>query len=158
MAGHVTEVEIIDQMTTSFRIAAECCDDLATLPSRGPCYDRLRKELALLEGCCRQLAYYRDNDARWLSAGMAMAEVHKRAGGWLRTIPRTATDNAAHPLFVKLGEQMRGMHAKAVEMQTQRTGRIGAILPKPQRLDRMQGRPMQVRLPSGLIVPREWAA
>lgn len=151
----VTEQEIINRMGDCFRVAAECCDDLAVLPARGPTYDRLRKELALIEGCCRQLAYYRNNDARWLSAGLAIEEAHKRAGGWLREHPRTATANPAHPLFVLLAAKLRDMHKRADALRDNATGRVGAILPA---LAKVTPENRMVQVPSGLFVPAEFAA
>jgi hypothetical protein len=158
MAGHVTEREILSLMKATFKRAAEHCDKLAVLPARGPTYRRLREDLQICENCCRQVAWYRE-DARWLRIGLMMEEAHKRAGGWLRdrTMPRTENSNLAHPLFVRLAENLRFGAARAEQMENAATGRVGMILPKPLRgAARTQGRMVQV--PSGLIVPREYAA
>lgn len=159
MAGNVSEREIFSRLKGASRRAAEHCDKLAVLPARGPTYQNLREDLQICENCCRQIAYYRNSDARWLHIGLLMAEAHKRAGGWLRdkTMPRTENSNLAHPLFRKLAEKLRQVVAKIDEMDTKATGRVGMILPKPLAGPaRTQGRMVQV--PSGLIVPREYAA
>jgi hypothetical protein len=153
---HVTEAEILSLLKETFRRAAEHCDKLAILPARGPTYRRLRDDLATAENCCRQMGWFRQ-DSRWFPIGQMMEEAHKRAGGWLRdkTMPRTANSNLAHPLFLKLAENLRGGIAMAERVETMATGRVGMILPKPRRgPDRTQGRMVQV--PSGLIVPREY--
>jgi len=158
MAGHVTEKEILSLLKQTFRRAAEHCDKLAILPARGPTYRRLRDDLETCENCCRQVAYYR-SDARWLRIGFMMEEAHKRAGGWLRdrSMPRTENSNLAHPLFVKLAENLRFGAQRAEELETAATGVIGPILPKPlspptRTNDRM------VQVPSGLILPESYAA
>jgi hypothetical protein len=156
MAGHVTEHEILTCLKGAFQRSAEACDKLAVLPQRGPTYRKMREDLQICENCCRQVAYYRD-DARWLRIGMMMEEAHKRAGGWLRdrTMPRTADSNLAHPLFLRLAENLRFGVKRVEELETMATGRVGAILPKPlPGLPRTQGRMVQV--PSGLIVPGEY--
>ena len=158
MAGHVTEHEILSLLRETFLRSAEHCDKLAVLPQRGPTYIKLQKDLQTCENCCRQVAWYRE-DAHWLRIGLMMAEAHKRAGGWLRDrgMPRTAVSNLAHPLFVRLAENLRFGAAKALELQTAKTGKVGMRLPKPlPGPPRTSGRMVQV--PSGLIVPREYAA
>ena len=128
--GHVTEREILSTLKAQFRQAAECCEKLATYPARGPVYDQLRKHLLLAEGCCRQIAWYR-GDTRWLPIGLKLEEAHRRAGNWLRTMPRTETENAAHPLFLKLAEILRGGQKMAQDLETKATGIAGLILPEP---------------------------
>ncbi len=165
MAGNVTEKEILSLLKQAFRRAAEHCDKLAVLPARGPTYRKLREDLEIAENCCRQVAWYR-HDARWLLIGRQMDEAHKRAGTWLRdkSMPRTSTLNAAHPLFVRLAENLRFGMACAERVETQATGRIGMILPKPlPGPPRTQGRAVQVlqpeiRTPGGIIIPSEVAA
>lgn len=161
MAGHVTEREILSRLKEVFKRAAEHCDKLAVLPARGPTYRKLREDLQIAENCCRQVAYYRD-DARWLQVGLYMEEAHKRAGGWLRdkSMPRTPNSNLAHPLFLKLAENLRAGAKSAERLETLATGRVGQILPKPMRApDRTQGRLVQVRKsPGGIIIPDGVAA
>jgi hypothetical protein len=148
----VPETEIVDCLVMNFRLAAEHCDDLAVLPARGPTYDLLRKELSLIEGCCRQIGHYRE-DARWMRIGLLVEEAHKRAGHWLRTIPRTSESNEAHPLFRRLAENLRAGMKAAEELRTKRTGRVGMILPRPLPGPLRQGRPVQVVTPGGVILP-----
>ena len=158
MAGNVSEREIFSLLKETFRRAAEYCDKLAVVPSRGPVYVALREDLKTAENCCRQIAYYRQH-ANWFTVGLFMADVHKRAGGWLRdrSMPRAANSNLAHPLFLKLAEKLRFGAEQAQRLETAATGKVGMILPEVQRAPtRTQSRMVQV--PSGLIVPREYAA
>ena len=160
MAGNVTEREILSLLKGTFRRAAELCDDLAVLPARGPSFVKLRESLAVAENCCRQVAWYRQ-DARWLRIGLMMEEAHKRAGGWLRdrSMPRTATANLAHPLFVRLAENLRHGVTRVAELETMATGRVGMLLPKPLPGPiRTEGRMVQVKKPSGLILPPGYGA
>ena len=145
--GALTEQEIFGCLSANFKLAAEHCDDLAKLPRKGPTYRKLREELKLLEGACRQAAHWR-GDARWLRIGLYMEEVHKRAGNWLRACKHQGT---LHPLFTKLAENMREGQKAAERLRTARTGRVGLILPKP-------GRPIERRTPGGLILPSGMAA
>src|SRR5260221_1451149 len=122
------EGEIFDCLSSNFRQAAECCDNLVVLPARGPTYMRLLEHLKLIEGACRQAACWREDaggvgaplgqtgthgfealrmgeaDAMgWLECAHMIGECHKRAGAWLRGFyPR--------PLFQKLAEVLREMH------------------------------------------------
>ena len=152
--GHVTEAEIAACLVHNFRLAAQHCDDLAVLPARGPTYRKLRDELKLIEGCCRQLSAYRE-DTRWLPVGLMMAEAHRRAGSWLRdkSMPRTATTNAAHPLFTRLAENLRAGQKAAERLRDMATYRVGMILPDPLPGPHRETRPVQVMTPGGLIVP-----
>lgn len=164
MAGHVTETEILSLLRETFRRAAERCDKLAVVPARGPVYRELCKDLQTAENCCRQIAQYRAHH-KWLDVGLFMAEVHKRAGTWLRdrSMPRTATSNLAHPLFLKLAEKLRFGAEQADRLATLATGRIGPVLPEPLPAPtRTEGRLVQVKAPpmtrSGIILPPGMAA
>jgi len=134
--GALTETEIFDRMFASFALAIELCDDLAVVPLKGPTYNRFRYELRLIEGCAKQANCWRE-DTRWLFIGRAMAEVHKRAGDWLRGIKmpdgtrRKLTPGIAHPAFLKLAECLRGTRKIAEDIRTKATGRVGMILPTP---------------------------
>lgn len=144
----VTEREILVRLVENFRLAAESCEDLAVLPARGPTYAKLIEQLKLAEGCCRQVAYYRE-DSRWFSMGLYMEEAHKRAGGWLRMHPRTVESNVAHPLFKLLAENLRAALKRAEELRDKATGVRGMILPEPQKVIRTEGRASQIILPDG---------
>lgn len=153
----VTEREILARLRDVLNEAVGCCLELATSPARGSAYRRLRENLSLAEGCCRSIAWCRF-DARWLQYGLLMAEAHKRAGGWLREYPVTEKSNVAQPLFLKLRENLRAALARVAELETGATGRIGMILPRPARVDRTDGRPMQVKVPvrqsaGGILLP-----
>jgi hypothetical protein len=159
----LTEAEIFDCLQTNFKLAVEHCIDLAKYARKGPTYTKLRDELRLIEGCCRQAAYWRQ-DARWLTMAEPIAEVHKRAGDWLRGIRvngvlRKNPEGQLHPLFLMLAQNLLKYHAFAEKLRTERTGRVGMILPTPQRAPiRTEGRQVQVMLPErrspgGLILP-----
>jgi len=158
--GQLTEVEIFDCLKTNLRLAAQSCDQLAISPRKGRTYAKLREELRLVEGACRQAAFWRGGDARWLRIGMLMAEAHKRAGDWLRGIKQPdgtrikVAQGHLHPLFVKLAENLRAAYVRADEFQNKRTNRIGPILPTPQPPPHRDTRPVGYqRLPSGVIMP-----
>lgn len=132
--GDLTEVEIFDRMRESLKTAAECADDLAVLPQKGPTYERLRAELRLIEGCCKQATAWRE-DTRWLKVGLMMAECHKRAGGWLRGYKTQEGVNVKfasqhqNPLFRMLAANLRDAIRAVDELKNRATGRVGMILP-----------------------------
>lgn len=158
--GNLTEAEIFDCLSTNFRLAAEDCDKLAKLPRKGPTYRSLRDKLELIEGACRQAAYFRQ-DSRWLQIGLFMAEAHKRAGDWLRGIKVPGqpvrvkiAPGHMHPLFTKLAENLRAAQARADEFKTKATGKIGTILPEAQPAPHRDTVPTGWRKSSGgLFVP-----
>jgi hypothetical protein len=160
--GDLSEIEVLDCLKTNLRLAAQSCDKLAVSPRKGPAYVALRDQLRLTEGACRQVAYFRGGDTRWLKIGMFMAECHKRAGNWLRGTkqPNGARVKVApgqiHPLFTKLALNLRAAYAKAEELRTKRTNSIGPIMPvmgpAPHRDTRPAG---WSRSPGGLIGPLE---
>jgi hypothetical protein len=156
----LTEVEILDCLKTNLRLAAQNCDVLAVSQRKGLTYKRLREQLRLVEGACRQIAFWRGGDARWLKIGLYMAEAHKRAGGWLRGYKGPdgkrvlIAPGHQHPLFIKLAENLRAAYVKATELETHKTGRIGPILPVPGEGPHRDTRPSGWRQePSGLLVP-----
>lgn len=136
--AQLTEQEIFDCIGTNAKLAAEHCELLAREKRKGTNYDLLRKELKLIEGACRQAAYFRQ-DARWLPIGLMMEEAHSRAGEWLRGVRDPITRNrkkipegTLHPLFMKLAENLRALHRQMEDLRTKATGRVGMILPKLQ--------------------------
>src|ERR1017187_4199497 len=166
----LTEVEIFDCLASNFNLAAEHCEDLAKLPKKGPTYVKLRAELKLLEGACRQTAYWRQA-ARMLRIGLYMEAGHKRAGDWLRgyKLPSgqrvTHREGTIHPLFMKLAENLLAGHQQAARLRNRKAGRAGTILPKAMPAPHRDTRPVQVLMPdgfqkrrSGLIVPSGAAA
>lgn len=131
--GALTEREIFDCLTTNFKLAAEHAEDLARLPIKGPTYELFRRELRLIEGACRQASAWRE-DTRWLPIGRMMAEVHQKAGGWLRGykhegIRIALAPSQQQPLFLMLAANLRALLVAAEQTRTARTGRIGMILP-----------------------------
>ena len=158
--AQLTEVEIFDCLKTNLRLAAQSCDELAVSPRKGPSYKKLRDELRLVEGACRQAAFWRGGDARWLRIGLMMAEAHKRAGDWLRGVKQPdgsrmkVAPGQMHPLFLKLAANLRAAYVKAEELRTKKTNRIGPILPvagpPPHRDTRPSG---YNRSPGGILLP-----
>jgi hypothetical protein len=116
-----TEQDILQRLTDSLKVAAECCDKLATEPRTGANYSRLRKHLKLIEGCARQMTFWRD-DARWQLLRGKAATCHEKAGDWLRSY-------APRMYFMKLSSALRQLHVDTERLRTQPTGRMGAILP-----------------------------
>ena len=155
----LTEVEIFDCLRDNFRKAAEHCFDLARLPLRGPTYQAFRHELKLIEGACRQAAVWR-SDSRWYQIGMQVAKAHALAGEWLRGVKgadgirKKVAPGHMHPLFVKLAENLRAGEKLAEQYRTQRTGRIGAILPKPLEAPHRDTRPAHILLPPGMTMSK----
>lgn len=132
--GELTEREIIDCLATHFRLAAEDARSLATLPLKGPTYDSFRKKLRMIEGACRQMSAWRE-DTRWLPIGRMMAEVHQKAGGWLRGYKRDDGVRVSFPagqqnhLFGMLAAKLEQLHKVAEGLRTKATGKVGMILP-----------------------------
>lgn len=121
--GALTEPEIFACMAESLRQAIGHAQELAERPAQGPAYSALRRELKLIEGCCRQAAYWRE-DARWLQPGMMMQECHRRAGNWLRArAPRT--------LFTKLADNLRLLLRVTDDLRDKAPPKLGLILPEP---------------------------
>ena len=160
--GALTEVEIFDQMDTSFRLAIELCDKLARLSLKGLNYDRFRKQLRLIEGCCKQANTWRE-DTRWLMFMKMMADTHQRAGDWLRGIKQPdgsrvkIAEGQLHPAFVMLADNLRAMHKAALQIRHSKTGRVGMILPTPLAPPHRDTRPVGFRTPAvsngGIIIP-----
>lgn len=158
--GALTEAEIFDQMNTSFRSAIELSDKLAKLPLKGLNYDALRKQLKLIEGCCKQANTWRE-DTRWLTFMQLCADCHKRAGDWLRGIKMPdggrvrLNEGTLHPAFTMLRDNLIAMHKAAEQMRTARTNRLGMILPDVQAAPHRGTRPVGFRKVSngGIIIP-----
>ena len=154
----VPEHEILACLKTHLKSAASDCADLAVVPGRGPVYKRFRDTLKLIEGCCRQMAHYRE-DCRWLPLGMQIEEAHKRSLKWLRSYVRSDQHNDAHPLFLRLAEHLRTFLKLVEDLETKATGRLGLILPRPlPGATRTEGRMMQVKTPGGLLLPPGYSA
>lgn len=160
MSSTLTEVEIFARMRESLALAAEHCDHLAVESLRGPIYEKLRDELALIEGCCQQASAHRE-DTRWLPISLLMAECHKKAGGWLRGykingVTVKFASGHINPLFRMLADNLRAMIKAIDQTKNQRTGRVGMILPDmlpgPHRETR-QHRVQLPRTPGGILLP-----
>lgn len=156
--GALTETEIFDCLATNLKLAAEHADALAVTPLKGPVYDKLRHELQLIEGACRQASVWRE-DTRWLPIGKMMAEAHQKAGGWLRGYKVMGTrikfsEGEENKLFRLLAANLRALLDAVERLRTRPTGRTGMILPDvlpgPHRDTRPEGWTPNRR---GLIVP-----
>lgn len=158
----LTEAEIFSCLSENLRLAAECCDDLATLPAKGPTYDKLRKQLRLIEGACRQASAWRE-DTRWLPIGRLMAECHQKAGGALRGVKMadgtrvTLAPGETHPFFKMLATNLRALQKAADDLRTKATGRVGMILPKAMPAPHRDTTPIGWRKSGALLIPSEAA-
>jgi hypothetical protein len=135
--GDLTEAEIFDCLETNFRLAAESAESLAKSPRRGAIYRDFRDKLELLDGACRQAAFWRE-DSRWLKFGEYFGQVHKSCGDWLRGIkpanggPRVKLpEGQLHPNFMSVCNRLKAAHRLALDFKNKRTGKIGTILPTP---------------------------
>lgn len=157
--ARLTERDIFGFMAENFRLAVEECQNLAKIPMKGPTYNSFRHRLQALEGACRQAAAWR-GDTSWLPLGRQLAEVHARAGNWLRGTPQPQGGRMFYPpsLFLKLAELLEAAAVGAERRRTQATGRIGPILPEALP-GPLRHRPVQVMLPGaqvsrgGIIMP-----
>lgn len=154
--GALTEAEIFDCIATNAKLAAEHCDDLARRPREGDTYHKLRTELKLIEGACRQASVWRQ-DTRWLPIGLMMEEAHKRAGDWLRGskvegVRVKLADRHYYQCFTKLAENLRGLQREMEALRTRRTGRVGMILPTPLPGPHRDTRPVGFRATAGGIL------
>ena len=147
-----SEVEVFSLLEDNFKSCAEKAEKLAWDPYRGFVYLQFVKQLREIEGCCIQACDHRE-DSRWLIIGNMMAEVHRRAGTWLRTSPTKETRDLADIRFKKLADNLRKFALFAEELKTKATGRIGMILPEPLPGPHRDARPVQVISPGGIIIP-----
>ncbi len=145
----LTETEIKDCLKSNLKLAADQCDLIAAHPQSGPQFDRMRKALRLVEGACRQMAYWRQ-DARWLIPGRKMEDAHQIARKWLHR-PTISSKK----LFIGLAAALRKMLADIDRLETARTGRAGMILPTPLIGQGSHVTPRQhvVKTPGGIILP-----
>lgn len=158
------EAEVVDRLRSSIKEAIQASKDLSVRSRMGSPYDRLRDNLVMIEGCCRQMALLYREDASWLPFGMYMAECHKRAGGWLRGYIKNGVhirvaDGQINEMFTTLAVQLEAILA-AVEIKfTAKTGRVGSILPPRPAEERRMGRPaFAPRKKSSLIIPARYRA
>lgn len=141
----LTEIEVFDRLRTSLRSAADLCGKLATVPAQGPNYRKIIEELKLIEGCCRQVGHFRE-DMRWMKLGWEMSRFHARIGDCIRS-------HAARDIFLSMKTKILDALTECELLRTVKTGRRGPILPRVAAGPHRESRPVQVRLPSGLIIP-----
>ena len=174
--GVLTETEIFSCLRENFKLASEHCELLAKIPRKGPTYRLLREELKLIEGCCRQIAHWRqdtgwrdgespDKPAGWLRIGMQMAQAHESAGTWLRGVKfgrgprRPLPPGKMHPMFMALAAALRALAVNTEILRMNRTGRVGVIVPPFANLARNVSHsavalpPGMSRSPGGLLIP-----
>lgn len=118
--GQLTEREILSQLKESLRLAAEAAYHLSQ-GARGSQYLTLRRNLKLAEGCCRQMAGWRE-DTRWLPFGLKLAQAQQMCGRWLR-------EKQPAWRFKGLAEILAHAVVNAMELETKKTGKRGIILP-----------------------------
>lgn len=153
--GRLTEVEIFSQMSDALGDAVDAAQDLAVNSRKGPSYDKLRKNLHLIEGCVRQAAYWRE-DTRWLPIAKMMGDAHKKSGDWLRGYkdPVSGLRVAFGPgqvntLFVMFAENLANLRNQVELLKTQKTGKSGLILPEMPYIGRRPGAPVPVSRANG---------
>lgn len=140
--GALTEREILDCLKENLRLGAENADKLAA-GERGTVYLLFRQNLRLVDGCCRQMAGWRE-DTRWSPFGVKIRELQQRVGGWLVV-------KEPGWRFKGAAEILRYALAQALDLETKKTRKTGIILPEMQRAPmRTQGRSISM---SGLILP-----
>jgi len=148
--ARLTEGEIFSKMRECLRESEEACRALAVLPAKGAAYDRLRANLRLVEGCCRQAGAWRE-DSRWLPMGLQMATAHKMAGDWLRGVEqpgggrRKLGPGEIHPCFQRLADILAAAGKACEHLRNAKTGRRGIILPDMPNIGRQT---------SSILVPR----
>lgn len=161
--ARLSETEIFSKMTESLRLAEEASRELAVHPGAGETYNKLRFNLRLVEGCCRQASAWRD-DTRWLPIGLVMGKAHKLAGDWLRGVQmpngrrRPLAAGERHPAFLGLAANLLSCLQNIEKLRTGKTGVRGAILPAMQPAPHRDHRPVQVRMPGGILLPTGMAA
>jgi len=116
----LTEREILSQLKQSLRLAAEAAFHISK-GLRGPHYVVLREQLKLAEGCCRQMAGWRE-DTRWLPFGLKLAQAQQMCGRWLR-------EKQPAWRFKGLAEILAVALENANKLETKKTGKRGVILP-----------------------------
>lgn len=152
--GALTEVEIFSCLSDNLRASIQLATDLAYKPGQGPTYSDFRDEMLSAENCCKQAAVWRQ-DSRWYPLGNVIAQHAAITGKWLRgykTEGREGKTFYSRDLYLLLAENLSGLLVIMEHLKTDRTERIGAILPDIQPLSRTQGRPMQVKSPGGVIL------
>lgn len=160
------ETEIMDRLRQSTKEAVDSCKIIAVSWERGSAYENLRDNLHLIDGCCRQMAVYRD-DTRWLAFGVFAANVHQRAGDWLRGYVDngkrvtfyTQTKDRQRPLnaaFIKIAAELNVVLEGLELLATRKTGVRGLILPATPSEERRVGRPGFVRKNPSLIIPAKY--
>lgn len=138
--GSLTEREILDQLKSSLKECADYAYQLS-IGKRGPIYPKFVEAMKLAEGACRQAGHWRE-DARWFPFGLQIHEAQQRCGRWLR-------EKAPAAKFAKLAEILRAALKQANDLETKRTGKVGAVLPIIKPAPFRDTKPVSVILPPG---------
>ena len=137
--GMLTEVEIRGCWRQNMLEAASCCSLLQTLPAQGATFVRLRENLKLAEGACRQMGHWRE-DSRWLYLAPQLENLHQMARVMI-------VSHYARQLFTKLEITLRKIVQAADDLENKATGKVGMILPDTSRGPHRDTRPVSVIIP-----------
>ena len=137
--GWLTEAEIKDMWRSSMLAAASDCSLLQTLPAQGATFVRLRENLKLAEGACRQMGHWRE-DSRWIYLAPQLENLHQMARMMI-------VSHYARQLFTKLEITLRKIVAGAHDLETKKTGKVGMILPDTSRGPHRDTKPVSVIIP-----------
>jgi hypothetical protein len=122
------EHEILERLKEAFREAIEACRLTGSSAERGIHYVTFMNAMKHLEGCCRQIAWCRD-DTRWMEFANLLMPAVSRAGGWIREYRVTHLSNPAKALFDKLADMLESKLNESNDLRYNATGRTGMILP-----------------------------
>ena len=98
------------------------------------------------------MTFWRE-DTRWLPVGIMMEGCHQKSKDWI-------VGHQPRKLFTMLAERLRMLQAAAEMLETNKTGRMGMILPEVQPGPHRETKPVQVLVPkatrhtpAGIILP-----
>ncbi len=156
------EADILDRLRQSTKEAIDHCKTISVSWERGEAYSKLRDNLHEIDGCCRQMAMWR-GDYRWLPFGVFAANMHQRAGDWLRGyvddgVMVLYSPGTLNKAFVKLAAEL-GVILEGLEtLVTMKSGLLGAVLPPKPSEERRSGRPGFVHKTKkpALIIPAKY--
>ena len=142
--GWLTEAGSTDLGRSSMLAAASDCSLLQTLPAQGATFVRLRENLKLAEGACRQMGHWRE-DSRWIYLAPQLENLHQMARVMI-------VSHYARQLFTKLEITLRKIVSAADDLENKKTGKVGMILPDTSHGPHRDTRPVQVKSPGGIIL------
>src|ERR1700691_2419987 len=113
MTMNLTENEILLRMKENLRKASELCDVMAISPERWSTFAQFKKSMDVVEDCCRQMNYWRQ-DTRWLPMGRHAALMVQNTRKYLINNPLTSVSNTAYHMLINLAEMIRAITAGVV--------------------------------------------